>query len=156
MPAMAPSEHITVLLHEAVEALVTTPEGLYVDATFGRGGHSRAILERLASPGCLVAIDRDPEAVQSAREAADLADDPRFSIEHASFANLPAVLAGARHRAGARRPARPRRLLAADRRPGARLLASASTARSTCGWIRPAARAPPSFLPAPTSATLRR
>ena len=94
MPAMAPSEHITVLLHEAVEALVTTPEGLYVDATFGRGGHSRAILERLASPGCLVAIDRDPEAVQSAREASDLADDPRFSIEHASFANLPAVLAG--------------------------------------------------------------
>jgi 16S rRNA (cytosine1402-N4)-methyltransferase len=94
MPAMAPSEHITVLLHEAVEALVTTPQGLYVDATFGRGGHSRAILERLASPGCLVAIDRDPEAVQSARESADLADDPRFSIEHASFANLPTVLAG--------------------------------------------------------------
>ena len=94
MPGMAPSEHITVLLHEAVEALVTTPEGLYVDATFGRGGHSRAILERLASPGCLLAIDRDPEAVQSAREAVDLADDPRFSIEHASFANLPTVLAG--------------------------------------------------------------
>ena len=94
MPAMAPSEHITVLLHEAVEALVTTPQGLYVDATFGRGGHSRAILERLKSPGLLVAIDRDPEAVQSARESADLADDPRFSIEHASFANLPAVLAG--------------------------------------------------------------
>jgi len=55
---------------------------------------ARAILERLASPGCLLAIDRDPEAVQSAREAVDLADDPRFSIEHASFANLPAVLAG--------------------------------------------------------------
>ena len=94
MPGMAPSEHITVLLHEAVEALVTTPQGLYVDATFGRGGHSRAILERLKSPGCLVAIDRDPEAVRSARDAVDLADDPRFSIEHASFAHLPEVLAG--------------------------------------------------------------
>jgi len=94
MPMSAPSEHITVLLHEAVEALVTTPQGLYVDATFGRGGHSRAILERLKSPGCLVAIDRDPEAVRSARDAVDLADDPRFSIEHASFAHLPEVLAG--------------------------------------------------------------
>ena len=155
MPGMAPSEHITVLLHEAVEALVTTPEGLYVDATFGRGGHSRAILERLASPGCLLAIDRDPEAVQSAREAVDLADDPRFSIEHASFANLPAVLAGRGSpgcTASSSTSASPRRRSTTRRAA----FPSASTARSTCGWIRPAAKAPPSFLPAPTSATLPR
>jgi 16S rRNA (cytosine1402-N4)-methyltransferase len=89
----AAAEHITVLLQEAVEALVTTPEGLYVDGTFGRGGHSRAILERLASTGRLIAIDRDPQAVQSAREAPDLAVDPRFTVEHTSFSQLPATLA---------------------------------------------------------------
>ena len=93
MTAAAASEHITVLLQEAVEALVTTPEGLYVDATFGRGGHSRAILARLASTGRLIAIDRDPRAVRSAREAPDLAADPRFMIEHTSFSQLPATLA---------------------------------------------------------------
>ena len=89
----AAAEHITVLLHEAVEALVTAPEGLYVDGTFGRGGHSRAILTRLASTGRLIAIDRDPQAVRSALEAPDLAADPRFAIEHTSFSQLPAMLA---------------------------------------------------------------
>jgi 16S rRNA (cytosine1402-N4)-methyltransferase len=89
----AAAEHITVLLQEAVEALVTTAEGIYVDGTFGRGGHSRAILARLASTGRLIAIDRDPQAVQSAREALDLAADPRFTVEHTSFSQLPATLA---------------------------------------------------------------
>ena len=85
--------HITVLLDEAVEALVTAPEGLYVDATFGRGGHSRGILARLAPAGRLIAIDRDPQAVQSARDDADLAADARFTIAHTSFSQLPATLA---------------------------------------------------------------
>ncbi|MGZ5251716.1 MAG: 16S rRNA (cytosine(1402)-N(4))-methyltransferase RsmH [Caldimonas sp.] len=89
----AAAEHVTVLLEEAVQALVTTPEGLYVDATFGRGGHARAILARLAPAGRLVAIDRDPEAVLSARDAPDLAADPRFTIIHTSFSQLPAALA---------------------------------------------------------------
>ena len=85
--------HITVLLDEAVGALVTAPEGLYVDATFGRGGHSRGILARLAPAGRLIAIDRDPQAVQSARDDVDLAADARFTIAHTSFSQLPATLA---------------------------------------------------------------
>ncbi|MEO8526891.1 MAG: 16S rRNA (cytosine(1402)-N(4))-methyltransferase RsmH [Caldimonas sp.] len=93
MTAAAAAEHITVLLQEAVEALVTTPEGLYVDGTFGRGGHTRAILAQLAATGRLIAIDRDPQAVRSARDAPDLAADPRFTIEHTSFSQLPATLA---------------------------------------------------------------
>ena len=93
MTAAAAAEHVAVLLQEAVEALVTAPDGLYVDATFGRGGHARAILARLAANGRLVAIDRDPQAVQSAREAPDLASDPRFTIAHTSFSQLPATLA---------------------------------------------------------------
>lgn len=76
--------HRTVLLDEAVTALVTQPEGTYVDGTFGRGGHARAILARLTPRGRLIAFDRDPQAVA----AAAAIDDPRFAIVHASFARL--------------------------------------------------------------------
>ncbi len=76
--------HTTVLLHEAVEALVSDAQGHYVDATFGRGGHSRAILQRLAPMGRLTAFDKDPEALA---EAAQIVD-PRFSIRHQGFAQL--------------------------------------------------------------------
>ena len=89
MNAPTPS-HATVLLAEAVSALVIRPEGLYVDGTFGRGGHSRAVLGRLAAEGRLVAFDRDPEAVSA---AADLAADARFAIRHASFAQMHEELA---------------------------------------------------------------
>jgi 16S rRNA (cytosine1402-N4)-methyltransferase len=77
-------QHTTVLLNEAVEALVTKPEGNYVDATFGRGGHSRLILSRLAPQGRLVAFDKDPEAVAAAHAIEDI----RFSIRHQGFAAL--------------------------------------------------------------------
>jgi 16S rRNA (cytosine1402-N4)-methyltransferase len=87
-----PTAHRPVLLEEAVAALaVTTDErraGTYVDATFGRGGHSRAILARLGPAGRLIALDRDPQAVAAARAIAD----PRFHIEHAPFSELAAVL----------------------------------------------------------------
>jgi len=73
--------HTTVLLTEAVEALVTQPGGTYVDGTFGRGGHSRALLQRLSPAGRLVAFDKDPQAIEAAASIAD----PRFSIVHASF-----------------------------------------------------------------------
>lgn len=63
--------HKTVLLNEAVEALHIKADGIYVDATFGRGGHSRAILARLGHSGKLIAIDRDPEALASAAEISD-------------------------------------------------------------------------------------
>ena len=82
--------HTTVLLNEAVEALVVQPEGTYVDGTFGRGGHSRAVLQRLAPQGRLVAFDKDPAALA---EAARI-DDPRFAICHASFGDMAAELAG--------------------------------------------------------------
>jgi len=77
--------HTTVLLQEAVEALVHDPLGAYIDATFGRGGHSRAILARLGPSGRLCAFDQDPQAVQSAQ---DLLQDPRFSIRHVPFSSL--------------------------------------------------------------------
>ena len=86
-------QHTTVLLAEAVEALVTTPAGIYVDGTFGRGGHSRALLERLSPQGRLIAIDRDPQAVEAASAGATRIDDPRFSIHHTSFAHLVPLLA---------------------------------------------------------------
>ena len=80
--------HRAVLLEEAVSALAIRADGVYVDATFGRGGHSRAILERLGPAGRLIALDRDPAAVQAAREITD----PRFVIEHAPFSELARVL----------------------------------------------------------------
>ena len=77
--------HTTVLLQEAVDALVHDPLGAYIDATFGRGGHSRAILTRLGPKGRLCAFDQDPQAVQSAQ---DLLQDPRVSIRHVPFSSL--------------------------------------------------------------------
>jgi 16S rRNA (cytosine1402-N4)-methyltransferase len=92
-PAPADFSHTTVLLHEAVDALVTDPDGLYVDGTFGRGGHSRLLLQRLGPKGRLVAIDRDPDAVSAATAGATRVDDPRFSIHHTSFGQLVTTLA---------------------------------------------------------------
>jgi 16S rRNA (cytosine1402-N4)-methyltransferase len=80
--------HQPVLLTEALEALAIKAEGIYVDATFGRGGHSRAILARLGPAGRVVALDRDPDAVAAARSIAD----PRFSIRHVRFSRLGDVL----------------------------------------------------------------
>ena len=77
--------HTTVLLAEAVDALVTQPDGIYIDGTFGRGGHARAVLQRLAPTGRLIAFDKDPQAVDA---AAPLAADPRFAIRHASFVDM--------------------------------------------------------------------
>ena len=76
--------HRTVLLNEAVDALCIKPDGHYIDATFGRGGHSRLILSQLSSAGTLLAFDKDAEAVASAQNIAD----PRFSILHEGFNQL--------------------------------------------------------------------
>lgn len=78
--------HQTVLLEQAIDALVTDPEGLYIDGTFGRGGHSRALLQRLGAKGRVLAIDKDPEAIRVAQELAS--QDERLRIVHASFAEL--------------------------------------------------------------------
>ena len=83
------NQHIPVLLQEAVDQLITLPGGIYVDATFGRGSHSREILQRLNAEGSLIAFDKDPEAVAYAKETIQ---DKRFSIYHASFASLQMVL----------------------------------------------------------------
>ena len=80
--------HTTVLLTEAVEALVTAPDGIYVDGTFGRGGHTRAVLARLSASGRVLAFDKDPAALASAPT-----DDPRLTLVHASFAEMPGQLA---------------------------------------------------------------
>ena len=78
--------HQTVLLNEAVEALAIQPDGHYVDATFGRGGHSRLILSKLSERGRLTAFDKDPQAVAVAQEMA--AHDGRFFIRHEGFCHL--------------------------------------------------------------------
>jgi 16S rRNA (cytosine1402-N4)-methyltransferase len=83
-----PGAHRPVLAAEALEALAIRPDGTYVDGTFGRGGHSRLILERLGPRGRLIALDRDPLAVAAAQAIAD----PRFSITHAPFSALAQVL----------------------------------------------------------------
>ena len=72
-----------------MEALALRPDGRYVDGTFGRGGHSRAILARLGPAGRLLGLDRDPEALAAGRDLAD--QDPRFSMERGRFAELGAV-----------------------------------------------------------------
>ena len=79
-------EHVTVLLQEAVDALVTDASGAYVDGTFGRGGHSSKILASLAGDGKLLAIDKDLEAIDFAQQR--FATDNRFSISHGSFARI--------------------------------------------------------------------
>jgi 16S rRNA (cytosine1402-N4)-methyltransferase len=85
----APFRHTTVLLNEAVDGVLAHPDGTYVDGTFGRGGHSRLLLSKLAPGGRLIAIDRDPEAIA----AAEAIDDPRFTICHSGFADMAAQLA---------------------------------------------------------------
>ena len=84
--ASAPA-HQSVLLAESLEGLRLGDSDIVVDCTFGRGGHSRAILECMGGMGHLLALDRDPEATSSA-EAATLSSDPRFSLVHTSFSNL--------------------------------------------------------------------
>jgi 16S rRNA (cytosine1402-N4)-methyltransferase len=82
--------HTAVLLSEAMCALAIRPDGSYVDGTFGRGGHSRAILERLGPRGRLIALDRDPQAAEAARQVADA----RFAFFRVSFSRLSQVLEG--------------------------------------------------------------
>ena len=82
--------HQTVLLREAVDALVTNPAGFYVDGTFGRGGHSRYLLELLDDEGRVLGVDKDPAAGVAARQLA--CDEPRFEFFHGSFAEPPRQL----------------------------------------------------------------
>jgi 16S rRNA (cytosine1402-N4)-methyltransferase len=94
-PAFA---HTTVLLDEAVDALLARDagealDGTYVDGTYGRGGHSRRLLQRLAPAGRVIALDRDPEAVAAATTGEARIADPRFSIHHTRFGAMAATLA---------------------------------------------------------------
>lgn len=85
--ASAHFEHTSVLLDGAVDALVHQPDGVYLDGTFGRGGHSRVILSRLNDAGRLIALDRDPQAVA----AAAAITDTRFTMVQRDFARLAEV-----------------------------------------------------------------
>ena len=93
MQAATPLQHRTVLLDEAVGALVTRADGVYVDGTFGRGGHARRLLERLSADARVIAFDRDPEAIAAASAGASAIDDPRFSVHHVTFGQMKATLA---------------------------------------------------------------
>lgn len=76
--------HISVLLHESIDGLAIKPNGIYIDGTFGRGGHSRQILTRLGAEGRLISIDRDPQAIEEASKITD----PRFQIVHGPFSGI--------------------------------------------------------------------
>ncbi|WP_313915365.1 16S rRNA (cytosine(1402)-N(4))-methyltransferase RsmH [Tahibacter sp.] len=78
--------HVPVMLAEAVDALAVKPDGVYLDGTFGRGGHAREVLKRLGAGGRLLLLDRDPQAIASAR--AEFGQDPRVQVRHGSFAEL--------------------------------------------------------------------
>ncbi|WP_394193807.1 16S rRNA (cytosine(1402)-N(4))-methyltransferase RsmH [Pseudoalteromonas atlantica] len=78
-------EHISVLMDETIDALAIQPDGIYMDGTFGRGGHSGQILARLSDAGRLQAIDQDPQAIKAAEK---FADDSRFAIAHTRFSNI--------------------------------------------------------------------
>lgn len=82
--------HIPVLLHEALDALCIRSDGIYLDCTFGRGGHSRAILASLDEGGRLIGFDRDPSAVAAAQDLAK--EDSRFEIVHTAFSELESAL----------------------------------------------------------------
>lgn len=81
--------HTSVLLQECLDGLAIKPDGIYIDATFGRGGHSGEILKQLGSNGRLIAFDRDPEAIEA---AARFADDSRFEIVHSAFGDMAEVI----------------------------------------------------------------
>jgi 16S rRNA (cytosine1402-N4)-methyltransferase len=84
MTVDTPWQHTTVLLSEAVDAIDLQPDGTYVDATFGRGGHTRLMLSKLSDKGRVIAFDKDPEAIAAAQQI----QDPRLSIRHEGFAHL--------------------------------------------------------------------
>lgn len=86
---MTGGSHLPVMLDQVVEALRVRPDGRYVDGTFGRGGHSRAILAILSSHGSLVAFDQDPEAIAAGQE---LAGHSGFELLHARFSDAPGIL----------------------------------------------------------------
>ena len=87
------SGHVPVMLDEVVEAVAPRPGGCYVDCTFGRGGHTRALLDRIEPAGQVLAIDRDPQAVEAARELAR--SDPRVSAHHARFGEIGDIVSAA-------------------------------------------------------------
>ena len=84
--------HVTVLLHEAVDALEVKPGGVYVDGTFGRGGHSRLILSKLGANGRLVVFDKDPQAIAVAQQLAEA--DKRVQVVHGGFSGFQVALKG--------------------------------------------------------------
>ncbi|MGF1762318.1 16S rRNA (cytosine(1402)-N(4))-methyltransferase RsmH [Aliivibrio kagoshimensis] len=77
-------QHVSVLLQESIDGLALKPNGIYIDGTFGRGGHSRQILSQLGEQGRLYGIDRDPQAIAEAQTITD----PRFSIIHGPFSGI--------------------------------------------------------------------
>ncbi len=87
-------KHTPVLLNEILHALKLRTDGLYIDCTFGRGGHSRAILEQLGEHGRLLAFDKDPEAIANVDSV--LLDDPRFTLVHGSYTQLEAKVSASK------------------------------------------------------------
>lgn len=83
-------EHISVLLNESIDSLRIVPDGIYVDATAGGGGHSKQILNALGDKGRLIAIDRDPDAIEILNER--IGHDPRVTVVHDNYCNIKSIL----------------------------------------------------------------
>ena len=110
----AVDEHTPVLVAEALAGLALEAGGYYVDATFGRGGHTALILQALGREGRVLALDRDPQAIAAGRER--FADEVRLTLVHASFADLATLVPSTRARSPLPgRALRPRRLVPAAR-----------------------------------------
>ena len=86
------NQHVPVLQDDLVDAVITDPDGIYLDATFGRGGHARALLKKLSSKASLVALDRDPDAFHAAVTLSR--EDSRVRAEHGVFGELGSILSG--------------------------------------------------------------
>ena len=86
------NQHIPVLRDDLVDAVVTDPDGIYLDATFGRGGYARALLKKLSPKASLMALDRDPDAYQAAVTLSR--EDSRVQAEHGIFGELDSILSG--------------------------------------------------------------
>jgi len=143
--AASGSGHRTVMAEAAVAMLVTDPEATYVDATYGRGGHARRILQRLGNSGRLIALDRDPDAEADARFVADV----RFEFVRTRFSRLGEVL-DARSISAISGLLMDLGVSSPQLDDAARGFSLRLDGRSTCGWIRTVVSRWPSGWPAPT------
>jgi len=130
-------EHTPVLAAEALAGLALEAGGYYVDATFGRGGHTSLLLQALGQEGRVLALDRDPQAIAAGRQR--FADEMRLTLVHASFADLGTLVPAHAHDRACRGVLFDLGVSSPQLDDPQRGFSSELTARSTCAWTRRAA-----------------